>query len=46
MERTMRELLVEALTSLAESHPYLLAASAFIGAFWLALLHPQGSPLH
>ena len=32
----MRELLLEALTSLAESHPYLLAASAFIGAFWLA----------
>lgn len=32
----MRELLVDTLTSLAESHPYLLAACAFIGAFWLA----------
>ena len=32
----MRELLVEVLTSLAENHPYLFAACAFIGAFWLA----------
>jgi len=32
----MRELLVGFLTSLAESHPYLLAACAFIGFLWLA----------
>jgi len=32
----MRELLVGFLTSLAESHPYLLAACALIGFLWLA----------
>lgn len=37
----MRELLVEVLTSFAESHPYLLLACALIGSMWLArsLLH-------
>jgi hypothetical protein len=32
----MRELLVEVLTSFAESHPYLLLACALIGSMWLA----------
>jgi hypothetical protein len=32
----MRELLVEAIISLARSHPYLLGAAALIGFFWLA----------
>jgi hypothetical protein len=31
----MRDLLVGILTSLAQSHPYLLSASALIGSFWL-----------
>lgn len=31
----MRELLVEVLTSLARSYPYLLGAAALIGSFWL-----------
>lgn len=37
----MRDLVVGLLTSLAESHPYLLLACAFIGSIWLArsLLH-------
>jgi hypothetical protein len=37
----MRDLVVEFLKSIAESHPYLLLACAFIGSIWLArsLLH-------
>jgi hypothetical protein len=37
----MRELVVLLLTSVAESHPYLLLACAFIGSIWLArsILH-------
>lgn len=37
----MRDLVVGFLTSLAEHHPYLLLACAFIGSIWLArsLLH-------
>ena len=37
----MRELVVGLLTNLAESHPYLLLACAFIGSIWFArsLLH-------
>jgi hypothetical protein len=31
----MRDLLVGTLTSLAQSHPYLLGASALIGSLWL-----------
>lgn len=31
----MRELLVEVLTSFAQSNPYLLGAAALIGSFWL-----------
>ncbi len=32
----MRDLVVALLTSLAESHPYLLLACAFIGLMWFA----------
>ena len=32
----MRDFVVCLLTSLAEEHPYVLLACAFIGAFWLA----------
>lgn len=32
----MRELVVLVLTSVAESHPYLLLACALIGSIWLA----------
>ncbi len=37
----MRDLVVEFLKSIAESHPYLLLACAFIGSIWLArsMLH-------
>ncbi|MGA8807403.1 MAG: hypothetical protein WB973_05955 [Thermoanaerobaculia bacterium] len=37
----MQDLLVGTLTSLAQSHPYLLGASALIGSFWFvrSLIH-------